>query len=274
MRNEIFSRISQNRNQYYSELKYTQNKTKVTWDYIDEENIIIEDSIEAPSAKKTIFQPFNSFDYSLITLLYSTIKKKLIGWTFIVVENIKKTRDHIASKANIQSNKLTENLSKLSSQLFEDSYEFHGHEDISRDTEKFNDKSMAIGLMDSSGVVSTISLKPNTYQLIDQLNKLLYKIYRDIIIFLESDNWFEKINRSHKITPLMSKNMSVIVRNRTSQVLKPIHIISTLKEKKKNPKQTGNIDNPRNIFDLVYSKTKNILNLLKVYLFPAINRFI
>lgn len=270
MRNEIFSRINQNRIQYYSELKNTQNKTKFDKDYIAEKNIIIEDSIEEFAAKKTIFQPFNSFDYSLIIVLYSTINKKINGWNSFVVENVKKTRDQIASKASIQSNKVTENLSKLSSQLFEDSYEFHGQEDISKVTDQFNDKSLALGLIGSSIGVSVIPLESSRYQLIYQLNRWLYNIYRDILIFLESDSWFEEINRSPNSTHSISCKKSIIFSNNTSRRLKLFNI----KEKRTNLNQLDSIDKLINTYKLFYSKCIYILIRLKASLFPAINRFI
>jgi hypothetical protein len=272
MRNEIFSRINQNRNQYYSELKRNQKLIRPEMDSAKYK-------LEKEEPKKADNQSllFHRFYLYLSTRFFeinSIILKRLTNLVLITRGIVKKINTYITNKATIQSNKLTDGLIKISSQLFEDKYEYHQHIEIPNDRSRNATNKASLGLNSNSGLAIALPHEQSGNSWQDDIISWLNKLFCSFILFLESDEWFEKIERSKMSTaspPVKNSSISYSKNYKTIKAL--IKHISFKPSKIK----TAQIENLKRIVSFSKHFFQPFLYQLKSFLttlFPAINRFI
>jgi len=271
MRNEIFSRINRNKIQYYSELKNHKR-----------EKIINSESLQNEIKNEDTEQ--KDFHSSVLKKFSATSNKKLAGATLIIRDQImdlsERTRLWISSinnklshEANIQSNKLTEGLTRISSQLFEDKYEYQQHASMSNDKDE---------LFYDAVHTLAVPLHFNDNNLTAQLLYWFNKLNCKIILFLESDDWFEKIERSQQ-TSSENKHHNQLkhrIINSYQKINKSLgssrifqYYASLFKAKENSSKTAKNeLSKVKEKFNSMLQR--NQFKTLSNILFPAINRFI
>jgi len=125
-----------------------------------------------------------------------------------------------------------------------------------------------------SGSAISIPYRPNRLSLEDQLCYWLKRIYLNIIIFLESDNWVEEINKSTKsITPALEKLKTVSIKTKLVKLNLLMKEIPNKVAEKQSVSTVNNSksDNSTQRYYQIFNKQlKGVYNSL----FPAINRFI
>ncbi|MCD4732554.1 MAG: hypothetical protein K8R74_18285 [Bacteroidales bacterium] len=277
MRNEMFNLINRNRIQYYSELKKDRINKTIKIDSLQNEKIIIKKEPQKAGIQSKFLQLFNNNKNSLHTLVFINISKQLSNLASQTKHWILNTHISIANKAAIQSNKLTDGLIRISSQLFEDRYEY------TQQTEKpipvnhiIGYQSINLGLKSTTGTTLSLPYEAVNINLHDQLITWINKIYRNIVLFLESDDWFEEINRSQKTTIKSPVNKKIGSANKIKRIYQTFRIKKriTHQDVKEHPihddETTSNQYNGKR-FNLFFT---NQLKWFSTSIFPAINRFI
>lgn len=269
MRNEIFNRISQNRNQYYSELKNTRIEPKIYLDSLSESEKLILEKSQKPEIKSILIQGINlsrhivhsRYINSVLIQLFQLLSRSIIQRQF----------NHLVNNADRQ----TDGLINISSQLFEDKYEFQESSNELSDNLKQNEKhSTNFSMLNISGSVISLPYSPDRFNLENQIFLWLKRIYLNILIFLESDNWIEEINKSHKsTTPALDKLKTIDFK--TSLVKLKVIIKRNLSiSKVKQSFSVANNADLKNIVLRYYRVFNKFFKALYSTFFPAINRFI
>lgn len=257
MRNEIFSRINQNKIQYYAELKNRQSTMKIE---------------KTHSTEEVKVRRINRINKSGIALAKSSkfIQQQLSVLITLVLFHLRKFNKYLTQKASIQSNRMTEGLSRISSQLFEDQFEYHENSEMDNKT---NNQSLIVGLGLSSGATLSMPYEFPHSNIENQLMVFLNKLYRNIILFLDSDNWFEEINQSQRCT---QDQVSGTQDNTKSSVNSEFEVPSYSTVFGNIKSRTGYIDNILNIghIGIYFKKVRTYLNSVAASLFPTLNRFI
>ncbi len=284
MRNEIFNRINQNRIQYYSELKNDKKMSKINLDHLPDNKKISKKASSKINLQLSLLQRISIRRNSFQSQFFCNVRHHLFNLMSQIKSWIRKTHSHLANKAAIQSNRLTDGLIRVSSQLFEDRYEYHessvkpNHID-----QRTGYQSINLGLLNTSGVKSTLTFEPNILSLQDQLFNWLNKLYLNIILFLESDDWLDEINRSQKKTIKSLENNNTIgisTPNKNNSIYPYFRILrlfikrTTNQDVKNHPihdGETASYQDSSKRFNLIFT---NKLKRLSIALFPAINRFI
>lgn len=203
MRNEIFKQISQNKIQYYSELKNNQKEQLPKMDSLRNQRIYRKENASIPETKYLFTHRLSKFNYSKLISILSPIHVQISNITSRSTHWLKGINEYISRKTTIQSKRITDSLSKVSSQLFEDSYEFNQNPELTTKLERLKDhQTTAYGLIDYSGSAIAIPYQKDGYGLLDQFINWLFKMYRNMILFLEADNWFEEIRHSQNSSKL------------------------------------------------------------------------
>jgi hypothetical protein len=242
----------------------------------DNKKINKEDSPKT-NLQSSLWQRINKSNNNLQTLLFSDVRHHLFNLISQTMHWIRKTHSHLANKAAIQSNRLTDGLIRISSQLFEDRYEYHessvkpNHLD-----QRTGYQSINLGLLNTSGVTSTLTFEPNKLSLQDQLFNWLNKLYRNIILFLESDDWLDEINRSQKTTIKSLENNKICSDNKNKRIYQTFRFKKRITNQgvKNHPihdSETESYQDSSKRFNLFFTDQ---LKRLSIALFPTINRFI
>lgn len=270
MRNEIFNRINQNRNQYYSELKNTRKEPKIKLDYSSES-----EKSQKHAIKSILIQVINLCRHTVQSRYISSVLIQLFQ-LFVQVRIIfKRQFNLIVNNANRQTDRLTDGLINISSQLFEDKYEFQESSNELSDNLKPNEMhSTNFSMLNISGSVISLPYSPDRFSLEDQIFLLLKKIYLNILIFLESDNWIEEINKSHRSTIPALERLKIIDLKTSLVKLKIIVKRNLSISKVKQSFSVANNADSKNIQLRYYQTYNKFLKALHTAFFPAINRFI
>lgn len=272
MRNEIFRQINQNKIQYYSELKNYKRK-KIINPEISGQNEIKNEDTEQKDFHSSVLKKFSisrSKQLAGITLNARNQITDISERTKLWISNI---NHKLSNEADIQSNKLTDGLSRISSQLFEDKYEYQQHISMSSDKVEL-----------SNDPVQTLVVPHHLFDnnLTAQFLYWLNKLYCKIILFLESDDWFEKIERSQQTSQENKhhnqlKDRIVISYQKINKSLNSSGIFqyytsifkvkenSSITDKKGLGKEDGKFNS---------GFIKNHFKSLSNTIFPVINRFI
>lgn len=272
MRNEIFRQINQNKVQYYSELK-----SQIEEEIISRESLHNKMVNEASGKKNFRFSVLKMFRTTsnkhlarVILIIHNQISD-LLGRTRLYLSNI---NNKLSKEAKIRSNRLTEGLTQISSQLFEDRYEYQQQNKNS--IEKYQISYDTVQTLEVCHRLNDDSVQA---QFVYWLNKL----YIRIILFLESDEWFEKIDRSQKVSSQQNQRQQLKDRmlNSCQRITKPLNRSMIFKYikiagfKVKEKSSSAAINEP----DLVKERINFVFfrsqfkNLSKI-LFPTVNRFI
>lgn len=275
MRNEIFNRISQNRNQYYSELKNTRIEPKIYLDSLSESEKLILEKSQKPEIKSILIQGINLSRHIVHSRYINSVLIQLFQLLSHVRSIIQRQFNHLVNNADRQTDKLTDGLINISSQLFEDKYEFQESSNELSDNLKQNEKhSTNFSMLNISGSVISLPYSPDRFNLENQIFLWLKRIYLNILIFLESDNWIEEINKSHKsTTPALDKLKTIDFK--TSLVKLKVIIKRNLSiSKVKQSFSVANNADLKNIVLRYYRVFNKFFKALYSTFFPAINRFI
>lgn len=270
MRNEIFNRISQNRNQYYSELKNTRIEPKIYLDSLSESEKLILEKSQKPEIKSILIQGINLSRHIVHSRYINSVLIQLFQLLSHVRSIIQRQFNHLVNNADRQTDKLTDGLINISSQLFEDKYEFQESSNELSDNLKQNEKhSTNFSMLNISGSVISLPYSPDRFNLENQIFLWLKRIYLNILIFLESDNWIEEINKSHKsTTPALDKLKTSLVKLKV--IIKRNLSISKVKQSF----SVANNADLKNIVLRYYRVFNKFFKALYSTFFPAINRFI
>jgi hypothetical protein len=277
MRNEIFNRIKQNRIDYYSELNNDKKRTIINLEPLSDKKKLSKEDSPKTNIQLSLLRRISINKNSLHSLLFNNVRHHLFNLMSQIKSWIRKTHSHLANKAAIQSNRLTDGLIRVSSQLFEDRYEYHessakpNHID-----QRTGYQSINLGLLNTSGVTSTLTFEPNKLSLQDQLFNWLNKLYRNIILFLESDDWLDEINRSQKTTIKSLENNKICSDNKNKRIYQTFRFKKRITNQgvKNHPihdSETESYQDSSKRFNLFFTDQ---LKRLSIALFPTINRFI
>lgn len=272
MRNEIFSRINQNRNRYYSELKKSQKHIRPEMDSV--KNKLEKEEPKKADNQSLLFQQFYLYLSTRFFEINSIILKRLTNLVLITGGIAKRINTYITKKATIQSNKLTDGLIKISSQLFEDKYEYHQHIEIPNDRSRNATNKASLGLNSHSGLAIALPYEQSGNSWQDDIISWLNKLFCSFVLFLESDEWFDKIERSKMSTaspPVKNSSISYSKNYKTIDT----HIKHILCKPSKI--KSAQVENLKQIVSFSKHYFQTIFYGLKIFLttlFPAINRFI
>lgn len=188
MRNEIFNQINQNKIQYYSELKNHKNG-KIINPENSGQNEITNENAEQKDFHSSVLNKFSTSSSKQLAGITLNARNQITDLSERTRLWISSINHKLSNEADIQSNKLTESLTRISSQLFEDKYEYHQQISISYDKDEL-----------SYDAVQTLAVPHhfNDNYLAEQFLHWFNKLYCKIILFLESDDWYEKIERSQQ----------------------------------------------------------------------------
>lgn len=272
MRNEIFSQINRNKIRYYSELK------KPIIEKISSSGPV-QSKIEKEVSRKrqfqhTAFKKFNSTDNNRLLGAILSVHMHMIDLSEKTKSWIKSINNSLMQEVNNQSNKFTNGLSRISSQLFEDRYEYQQHNNFANYMDR--------GVYNGSEVIAlNLDILGNSQQ--TQFKLWLNRLYFSIILFLESDEWFDKIEQSqhmtsqnqqhnHLKTNLLNKLKRVSENFNPNRLLCKYGAKSKMRGKLKMAFDKKNLNNQKGKF--INTALFNYLKSISNTIFPAINRFI
>ena len=285
MRNEIFQRIKQNRNKYYSELKNYNESLLNNLNPGPEKNNISNVDVKNPGLQSSMLRNIHISTKNISSSLYCKARYQLFGLASKTRCRLIDIYTGMVNKAAIQSNRLTDGLSGIASQLFEDRYEY------GRDTEK-NDhigntsgnQLKVLDLMSVSGATISLPYEPVKFSLPDRFNDWLNKMHRNIILFLESDGWFEEIESSKRRTITRShqnnKTINISSSNKNRRLCPFFSILRSCKKRitfnhsRIRQKTQRNAPTLQEDGYMLYTIFARKLKQLTNTLFPAINRFV
>lgn len=272
MRNEIFRQINQNKIQYYSELK-NHKKGKIINPENSGQNEIKNEDAEQKDFHSSVLKKFSIGNSKQLAGISHNARNKITDLSKRTRLWISSINHKLSNEADIQSNKLTEGLSRISSQLFEDRYEYQQHNSMSSDK---------VGL--SNDPVQTLAVPHHLFDnnLTTQFLYWFNKLYCKIILFLESDDWFEKIERSQQISP-ENKHLNKLnnrILNRSQKINKSLsssrkfQYYTSIFKVKENSSITDKIGPGKDNSKFNSGFLKNHFKFLSNTIFPVINRFI
>lgn len=295
MRNEIFSQIRKNRIQYYAELKNSDRKkfnSEKVLNGINEQlktesimsvNLLIR-ALELKWLGKISLSKYN---FIRAKIAQSNILKTFKTNIKDGFRSLLSVGNRVNHRINLQSEKAAQGFYNVSSKFFEDKYEFS-------DTSGFKPNSLVLKTAQGRTIEWNLNNYPNVkyltgdvrfFKQFDNLSAWYKKICMNIMIWLESDRFFEP-DEEPELQPQKPKTESS----------KTIGIVTTVKQTAKNvfdiiksPERlrTG-FRNTKKIFrplfkspliqsvSLIYNADfiLHFGNKAFTYLYPVINKFI
>ena len=293
MRNEIFNQIRQNKIQYYSTLKNSKKENFKAEKEIIERGVkhdfkgtLICDYVPIVSIQKqfgkSVMHELNNV-YS--KMAKSNFAKGLKAHIKKDWQGLIKLRSNVNCKVNQQSERVAQGFYNVSSKFFEDKYEFE-------DTAGFKPNNIAVKTVYGSTLEWNInnSYFNTTIPVEDRLVKQFISLYawyrkvcRNVIIWFESDNFFDSDEESQTKNPKTDSSKIIEVGISVKQNAKNIFDIITSPEKLKTGfKNTKKIFKPVMQNPIIQSiglmiNANFILQLgtkTAAFLFPVINKFV